>query len=59
MKREIDPGPARREENLRKAREAQHFAGMINDDAAKQIWLRIAQTYLDLAKVVPSRIKVF
>ena len=36
-----------------KAREAEYLAEQVSDQAAKEVWLRIAQSYLDLAKLAP------
>jgi hypothetical protein len=54
MNSKMEPASARREENLKKAREAEYLAEQVSDQAAKEVWLRIAQSYLDLAKLVPS-----
>jgi hypothetical protein len=56
---ETNPGAARWEENLKKAREAEYLAEQVSDQAAKEVWLRIAQSYLDLAKLMPTGPKLF
>lgn len=50
---------ARRDENLRRAREAEYQAELVGDGAARALWLRIAQTYVELATLIPIRPKVF
>ena len=53
MNSQITSAFSRREDNLRKAREAEQMAEQVSDQAAKNVWLRIAKGYLDLANLVP------
>lgn len=46
---------ARRAECLEKAREAEDQAQIAADAAAKEVWLRIAQSYYDLAGLICAR----
>jgi len=54
MNSQITSAFSRREDNLRKAREAEQLAEQVSDQAAKEVWLRIAQGYRDLANLAPS-----
>ena len=49
----------RKNETLRKAQEAEKEAEITDAQAAKDVWLRIAKSYRDLAAVISQRRGVF
>lgn len=51
--------PARRNEFLKKAKEAEDLAEKTSDAAAKKVWLRIAASYRDLAELIPTQRRIF